>query len=103
MGLNTNFRILNPILATTREIAEVLNLTVGGKLNCVGEVTLPAGGADVTVTDHRASKDSVIMLEPHTINFYNHDPYIKTKNNGSFVIGQKSNGHSTDIGYVIIG
>lgn len=103
MGLNTNFRILNPILATTREIAEVLNLTVGGKLNCVGEVTLPAGGADVTVTDHRASKDSVIMLEPHTINFYNHDPYIKTKNNGSFVIGQKNNGHSTDIGYVIIG
>lgn len=103
MGLNTNFRILNPILATTREIAEVLNLTVGGKLNCVGEVTLPAGGADVTVTDHRASKDSVILLEPHTINFYNHDPYIKTKNNGSFVIGQKNNGHSTDIGYVIIG
>ena len=103
MGLNTNFRILNPIIATTREIAEVLNLTVGGKLNCVGEVTLVSGGTDVTVTDHRASKDSVILLEPHSVNFYNHDPYIKTKNNGSFVIGQKNNGHSTDIGYVIIG
>ena len=89
-------------MATTREIAEVLNLTVGGKLNCEARVA-SAGGADVTVTDHRASKDSVIMLEPHTINFYNHDPYIKTKNNGSFVIGQKNNGHSTDIGYVIIG
>jgi len=103
MGLNTNFRILNPIIATTREIAEVLNLTVGGKLNCVGTVTLVSGGTDVTVTDHRASKDSVILLEPHSTNYYDHEPYIKTKNNGSFVIGQKNNGHSTDIGYVIIG
>ena len=103
MGRNVNFRILNPILATTREIAEVLNLTVAGKLNCVGEVTLPTGGGDVTVVDHRASKDSVILFEPHTSEFYNHEPYLKTKNNGSFVIGQKNNGHSTDIGYVIIG
>lgn len=103
MGKSTNFRILNPILATTREIAEVLNGAMGGKLNCVGEVTLSSGGGDVTVTDHRASKDSIILLEPHSVNFYDHDPYIKTKNNGSFVIGQKNNGHSTDIGYVIIG
>ena len=98
-----NFRILNPILATTREIAEVLNNAMNGKLNCSGTVTLTSGGADVTVTDPRASQDSIILLEPHSVNYYDHDPYIKTKNNGSFVIGQKNNGHSTDIGYVIIG
>lgn len=98
-----NFRILNPILATTREIAEVLNNTVNGKLNSTGTATLTSGGGDVTVTDPRASTDSVILLEPHSINYYDHDPYIKTKNDGSFVIGQKNNGHSTDIGYVIIG
>ena len=28
-----NFRILNPVLATVREVAEVLNNTVNGKLN----------------------------------------------------------------------
>ncbi len=98
-----NFRILNPVLATVREIAEVLNNTVNGKLNCTGEFTMPAGGGDITVTDPRASQESVILLEPHSINYYDHDPYIKTKNNGSFVIGQKNNGHSTTIGYVIIG
>ena len=98
-----NFRILNPILATTREIAEVLNNAMNGKLNCSGTATLASGGADVTVTDPRASKDSIILLEPHSINYYDHDPYIKTKNNGSFVIGQKNNGQTTDIGYVIIG
>ena len=103
MSSPTNFRILNPVLATVREIAEVLNGAMNGKLNCTGDVTLVAGGTDVTVTDPRATKDSVILLEPHSINYYDHDPYIKTKNNGSFVIGQKNNGHSTDISYVIIG
>ena len=103
MSSPTNFRILNPIFATVREIAEVLNGAMNGKLNCTGDVTLVAGGTDVTVTDPRATKDSVILLEPHSINYYDHDPYIKTKNNGSFVIGQKNNGHSTDISYVIIG
>ena len=28
-----NFRILNPILATTREVAELLNRTIRGGLN----------------------------------------------------------------------
>lgn len=103
MPTSTNFRILNPIMATVREVAEVLNGAMNGKLNCSGSVTLVSGGGDVTVTDPRASKESVILLEPHSTNYYDHDPYIKTKHNGSFVIGQKNNGHSTDIGYVIIG
>jgi len=103
MATPTNFRILNPVLATVREIAEVLNGAMSGKLNCTGDITLPSGGGDVTVTEPRASKDSVIIFEPHTSNYYNHEPYIKTKNNGSFIVGQKNNGHSTDISYVIIG
>jgi hypothetical protein len=98
-----NFRILNPVLATVREIAEILNGAMNGKLNCTGEFTMPSGGADITVTDPRASKESVILIEPHSTNYYDHEPYIKTKNNGSFVIGQKNNGHSTTVGYVIIG
>ncbi len=98
-----NFRILNPVLATVREIAEILNGAMNGKLNCTGEFTMPSGGADITVTDPRAGKESVILIEPHSTNYYDHEPYIKTKNNGSFVIGQKNNGHSTTVGYVIIG
>lgn len=98
----TNFRILNPILATTREIAEVVNGAMNGKLNCTGSVTL-SGGSDVTVTDPRASKESVILLVPLNSHFYDHEPYIKTKNNGSFVIGQKNHGHDAEADYVIIG
>lgn len=98
----TNFRILNPVLATVREIAEVLNNTVNGKLNCTGSVTL-SGGSDVTVTDPRAGKESVILLVPLNSHYYDHEPYIKTKNNGSFVVGQKNHGHDGEADYVIIG
>ena len=38
----SNFRILNPILATTREIAELLNRTINGGLNSWDYVTLSA-------------------------------------------------------------
>ena len=103
MATPTNFRILNPILATVREIAEVLNGAMNGKLNCTGDIILPSGGGDVTVIDPRASVNSVILFEPHTVNYYQHEPYIKTKNNGSFIVGQHNNGQSTEISYVIIG
>ena len=103
MTRTTNYRILNPVTATTREVAEVLNRTVDGKLNSVGEFTLPAGGANVTVTDPRVGKESVILFEPHSTNYYNHEPFIVSKDNGSFVVGQKNNGHSTPVEYVVIG
>jgi hypothetical protein len=109
MTKTTNFRILNPVTATIREIAEVLNRAVDGKLNSVGTFTLPAGGGggsagvDVTVTDPRAGKESVILMSPIGTHFYNHDPYIKTKNNGSFVVGHSNHGVAVDVDYVIIG
>ena len=103
MTRTANFRTLNPILANTREIAEVLNRTVDGKLNSTGTFTLPSGGADITVTDPRASVESVILLSPLNSHFYDHEPYVKTKNNGSFVIGQKNHGHASEADYVIIG
>lgn len=111
MTKTVNNRILNPITASTREVAEVLNRTVDGKLNSVGTFTLPAGGGggggsagvDVTVTDPRAGKESVILMSPIGTHFYNHDPYIKTKNNGSFVVGHSNHGVAVDVDYVIIG
>jgi hypothetical protein len=103
MTKTVNHRTLNPITATTREVAEVLNRTVDGKLNSVGTFTLPSGGADVTVIDPRAGKESVILFSPIATHYYDHAPYVKTKNNGSFVVGQKNHGHSSETDYVIIG
>ena len=102
----SNFRVLNPVLANTREIAEVLNNTVGGKLNSTGDFTVTANAGTTTVTDPRASKESVILFSPTTSNAateVNH-LYVSTKNNGSFVVGHRNNAQSDrDFDYVIIG
>lgn len=103
MAKTTNHRILNPVTATTREVAEVANSAMNGKINCHGVATLPSGGGDVTVTDPRAGKESTILFSPLDAHFYHHEPYVKSRDNGSFVIGQQSHGHATDIEYVIIG
>lgn len=102
----TNFRILNPILATTREISEVVNNTVGGKLNATGDFTLTASATTTTVTDPRAGKESVILFSPTTANAASalSGLYVSTKNNGSFVVTHASNTQTDrDFDYVVIG
>ena len=103
MARLTNFRILNPILATTREIAEVLNNTVNGKLNCTGEFTISSGTTTTTVNDPRASKDSMIFFTGIGHDIEHSLPWMSSRSNGSFVVGHKNHGHDVDIGYVIIG
>lgn len=102
----SNFRILNPILATTREVAEVLNGAMNGKVNCSGSFTVTQNAGTTTVTDPRAGKESVILFTPTTSNAateVNH-LYVSTKNNGSFVVSHRNNGTSNrDFDYVIIG
>jgi len=62
------FRRLQPQYADTREIAEVTNLILNGKLNCTGTVTLDTGGATTTtIYNERISPDSQIILVPLTI------------------------------------
>jgi hypothetical protein len=62
------FRRLQPQYADTREIAEVTNLILNGKLNCTGTVTLATGGATTTIIyNERISPDSQIILVPLTI------------------------------------
>ena len=85
---NTNFRTLNPVTATTREVAEVLNRTVDGGLNSVGYTTLANGTTSTTVSD---------TLE-HSY------PFVKsTSTNGSMIIEHKNHGHDVDVAYLIIG
>ena len=102
----SNFRILNPILATTREIAEVLNRAIDGKLYSTGQITLTASSSTSTVNDTRASKESVILFSPTTSNAASaaSGMHVSTKNNGSFVVTHASNSQADrTFDYVIIG
>ena len=53
---------------TPREIAEVVNNLVEGKLNSTGTVTLATGGATTTtLLDRRIGSDSVILFAPSSL------------------------------------
>lgn len=59
------FRRLQPQYADTREIAEVTNQVLNGKLNCTGTFDLDTGWATTTtIYNERISPDSKIILVP---------------------------------------
>lgn len=100
------FRRLQPQFATTREIAEVANNMLNGKLNCTGSITLNSTGTTTTLYNERISYDSVIILMPRNSNSAGETDhtYVSSKAIGSCVITHRNHGH-TDCNwdYVIIG
>lgn len=100
----TNFRTLNPITATTREVAEVLNRTINGGLNSVGYVTLPANSTQVTVNDPRYSTSSLVFFTGVDHDPWHHNPYIHGSSvDGTMVINFSNQGHDARFAYLIIG
>ena len=100
----TNFRILNPITATTREVAEVLNRTVDGGLNSVGYTTLISGTTSTTVSDPRYGVQSIVFFTGYNETLEHSDPFVKsTSTNGSMIIEHKNHGHNVNVAYLIIG
>jgi hypothetical protein len=100
----TNFRRLNPITATTREIAEVLNRTIDGGLNSIGYVTLPSSTTQITVDEPRYSPESIVFFTGDHHNPWHHSPYIDpSSTQGTMIINYSNQGHDAEIAYLIIG
>jgi hypothetical protein len=100
----TNFRVLNPITATTREIAEVLNRTINGGLNSVGYVTFPSNTTQTTVQDPRYSTSSLVFFTGVDHDPWHHNPYIDgTSVDGTMIINHDNQGHDARFAYLIIG
>lgn len=86
-----------------RQISEVVNNIMEGKINSTGEFTLPSGTTELTITDRRASVNSIILLIAIGSDGSHNHVWIKSRSNGSFVVGSGNNGQNHDFGYVIIG
>ena len=100
------FRTLQPQYADTREIAEVTNSILNGKLNCTGSIELATTGTETTLYNERIGYDSVILLVPRSADSAGETDhvYIKSKAIGSCVIGHRQHGHAVCLwDYVIIG
>jgi len=97
------FRTLPPMGGTPREVAEIVNRTVDGKLNSTGSFTISSGTTTTTVEDQRAGVDSVILFSGLGHDISHTHPWISSRANGSFVVGHQNHGHDMDVAYVIIG
>ena len=99
-----NFRILNPVTATTREIAELLNRTIDGGLNSWDYVTLASNVTETSHDDPRFSTESIVFFTSIDHSGSHFNPYIKnTSTNGTMKIGHDNHGHTQEFAYLIIG
>jgi hypothetical protein len=97
------FRNLPKEGGSPRQISEVVNNIMEGKINSTGTFTAVSGTTSTTVIDRRASVNSVILFTGLDSHYYDVDPYISSRLNGSFVVGHKNHGHDSNLAYVIIG
>ena len=86
-----------------RQISEVVNNIMEGKINSTGEFTALSNSTETTVIDKRASVNSIILFTPIGSTGSHSEPFIQSRSNGSFVVGHLNDGHDHDFGYVIIG
>lgn len=105
---DANFRRLPSEANNPREIAQVVNGVLDGKLNSTGLVTLTASSTTTAVTDYRASSTSIILLMPTTANasseIGNGTIFISTRAKQSFTLTHANNSQADrTFGYCIIG
>lgn len=105
---DANFRRLPAAATNPREISQVVNGVLDGKLNSTGTFTCTASATTTSVTDYRAGLDSVILLMPTTANaaaeMGGGTIYVSTRAKQSFTVTHASN-TQTDrtFDYIIIG
>lgn len=87
-----------------RQVSEVVNNAMSGKINNSGIVTLTNGGTSTTLTDERLGYESCVFLSPTTANAAALSPYISAKANGSCTITHTSSANADlTFDYIIIG
>ena len=97
-------RLPNPG-GTPREVAEVVNNLVEGKINSTGTVTLATGGATTTtLIDRRIGPDSIILFMPASAAAAAFEMYVSDRENGQATINHLPNSIADKtFAYVILG
>jgi len=101
-----NFRGLAPD-HTKREVADVVNGVLGGKLNATGSVTLTNSATSTAVTDYRVGPESVILFMPTTADAASEwsagGMYVSTRAKFAFTITHANDTTTRSFDYVVIG
>lgn len=87
-----------------REVAEIVNQAMGGKLNCTGSFSPTASTTSTTVTDFRAGGSSVILWTPLTAGAAALTGlYISDRSKQSFTVTHGTATGSESFAYIVIG
>ena len=78
------------VTASSRDIVNVVNQILQGKLNNSDTVTLQANVGETVVPDSRVTPASVILLTPLTASATGASAYVSARTNGSFKISHFS-------------
>jgi hypothetical protein len=101
------FRRLAPQGGTPREVSEVVNGVLNGKINSKGTITLSVSPETTTIiSDERISVESVILLSPKTANAASElsSVYFSDQSSGQATITHNlSSLTDRTYGYVVLG
>ena len=86
-------------LWTNRDVSEVTNGIMNGKINATGEITITQ--SEQTLTDERIAPTSVILFSARAVSSFGL-PFVKSKTKGSAVIGLEGSFPVT-FDYVVLG
>lgn len=92
---------------TKREVADVVNGVLSGKLNATGSVTLTNSATSTAVTDYRVGPESVILFMPTTADAASEwgagGMYVSTRAKFTFTITHANDTTTRSFDYVVIG
>ena len=105
---DANFRRLPTEADNPREISQVVNGILDGKVNSTGSFTCTTSATTTVVTDFRAGADSIILLMPTTANaaaeMGNGTAFISARAKQSFTVTHANNSQADrTFGYAILG
>lgn len=103
----SNYRVLPYIGGNPREISEVVNNAMSGKINCTGSITLNQSSTSTTLHDVRLAHETVILLMPTNARAaeeigHGH-VYVSDRNVGSATITHGSHSYDMTFDYAVFG
>ena len=88
---------------TPREIANVVNNIMNGKINSTGNVTLTNSSATTTLSDARIGENSVILFMPTTSDASTVTIHVTGRQKGQATLNHASATTPRSFGYIVFG
>ena len=99
----SNYRRLSSLGDNPRNVANVVNNILDGKVNSTGSVTLTNSSATTTLSDDRIGEDSVILFMPTSSDASSVNIHVTARQKGQATLNHASATTTRSFDYVIFG